>query len=78
MKFEKWAGDFKKECDKALKNWQDIHGIKIRPTNFGEKVLEQYIAYRNETMTKKLVIATWSLAIATIILSIITLWINNS
>lgn len=77
MEFEKWAEEYELEHKKALKKWQDRSKLKsIIPKGFGDKLLQQYVAYRNEMATKKLVRVTWVLAIATIILSISTLYFN--
>ena len=77
MGFEEWLRNYESEYEKALKKWQDKGGYKsIIPKGFSEKILKQYMAYRIEMETKKLVRATWALAIVTIILSFITLMLK--
>ena len=41
--------------------------------NWDRKSFQMYVAYRNEVTTKKLVLATWVLAIGTLILSGLTI-----
>ena len=80
MSFKKWLAKYEKESDDELMRWGQKAGVignngkpAILPQGFDESTLIQYTAYRNEMATKKLVWATWFLAIATIILSILTL-----
>lgn len=74
MTFQKWLKNYEKEYDAQAKEWEKKSGYKnLIPEGFAETLLQQYTAYRMEMETKNLVIATWALAIFTIILSIITL-----
>ena len=74
MKFDKWLREFEIEYEKELKNWHTKSGYKsLLLPGLKERVIQQYSAYRNEMATRKLVIATWVLAVFTIILSLISL-----
>lgn len=77
MKFEKWLKEYDAEYERELKEWQERSKIKLIPEDLDRILLQKYIAYRNEIATRKLIMATWFLAIATTILSIITLLISN-
>mgnify|MGYP001581242292 CR=1 FL=1 len=83
MSFKKWMREYEEEFNNELIRWGQNAGFKgkngkpaILPEGFEEYTLARYTAYRNEMATKKLVGATWFLAIATIILSIISLFIK--
>ena len=81
MSFKKWLGQYEEESNDELVRWSQNAGTlgkngkpTIIPEGFEELHLAQYIAYRNEMTTKRLVWATWFLAIATITLSLISLF----
>lgn len=77
MNFKQWLTDYGKEYKRELKEWQNTTGIKsLIPHGLDEQLIQQYSAYRSELTTKRLVWATWTLAIATIILTIINLIIK--
>ena len=77
MKFKKWIEEYRHENLRELNEWQKETGMSgIIPNEFDKGLLKQFIAYRSELHTKRLVWATWFLAIATIILSIFTLFIK--
>lgn len=68
MKFKDWANGYKKEYEEALKEWQETNGVKvIIPEGIDDKLLQQYVAYKNVMETKRLVFATWALAIVGIL-----------
>lgn len=74
MNFQKWLKGFEVEYEKKLKEWQAKSSYKsLIPEGLRERLIQQYSAYRNEMETKRLVLATWTLAIVTIVLSIISL-----
>lgn len=80
MSFKKWLGQYEEEFNDELMRWGQNAGVigkngkpALLPEDFEDYTLAQYTAYRNEMTTKRLVWATWFLAIATIILSIISL-----
>lgn len=77
--FWEWYNNFGEIFGDVLIKWADLQenppkDIPITPPRgFHEYILAQYVAYRNELTTKRLVWATWFLAIGTILLSILTL-----
>ncbi|NCN86365.1 hypothetical protein GW932_00890 [archaeon] len=84
-KFINWV-KYYDEVFKAslMKDIQDLFGEfdpevyqeEINKKNWDKKSLQLFIAYRTEITTKKLVYATWFLALSTIILSVITIFIK--
>jgi len=78
--FKEWLNNYDKEFKDELICWY-LNSKKqkkkedpvILPSGFEEYVLTQYIAYRNEQTNRRLVMATWFLAVATILLSLLTL-----
>lgn len=78
MKFKKWLKKYEEEYERELREWQDRSKVKLIPEDLDRMLLQKYIAFRNEITTRKLIMATWALVIVTIILSIITFWINKS
>lgn len=70
-KFLKWVKEYEKFYKLELKRTtgQNV----IIPLNFDRELLQQYIAYKNELRTMQLVWATWALAIATIMLSMLSM-----
>ena len=90
MGFKEFLQDFDKEyqsyvLEDAKKQEESMGGrVKISDgkntlytfNTWDEKTLHLFTAYRNERTTKRLVWATWVLAIATIILSIISLFVK--
>lgn len=78
MSFDNWTTEFANIASRE-KNFVEYHFSKLSPKESGDLysfLLPQYIAYRSEQQTKHLVWATWALAISTIILSIITLFLK--
>ena len=73
-KFVKWAKEYERLSKFELKRTtgQNV----IIPLNFDRELLQQYIAYKNEMRTRQLVIATWALAGASILISILSLFIK--
>jgi hypothetical protein len=73
-KFVKWAKEYERLSKFELKRTtgQNV----IIPLNFDRELLQQYIAYKNELRTRQLVIATWALAGASILISILSLFIK--
>jgi hypothetical protein len=88
--FDKWVESYEREYARnitrdtdrltgtsGLMTIDDGKGDAILSySGYDEKTLRLYIAYQNEKTTKNLVWATWILVIATIILSILTLFLN--
>ncbi len=82
MNFEKWLEDFNNSFSDSLINYSKYRGgLKMKdettmliPEGLEDKTVQLYTAYRIEKTNKWLVWATWLLAIATIILSGITLY----
>jgi len=81
MTFEKWLEDFNNAFSDSLINYSKYRGgLKIKdnatlliPEGLEDKTVQLYTAYRMEKTNKRLVWATWILAISTIILSLVTL-----
>lgn len=79
--FTKWLKEYTEFYLEVLKTWgnQMIEkgykkdSLPNPPKGLHEYASSLFISFRNEYQTKKLVWATWLLAISTIILSIITL-----
>jgi len=75
-KFKRWLKRYDYFYKKELRDYWAKNGMNVlKPENFDKEFLYQFIAYRNEIQTKRLVIATWILAGASIILSIISLFV---
>jgi len=80
MSFKKWFEDYTKmavsfERWNALKQNPSVpKNVDISIHTLNDKMFQSYIAYRTERATKKLVLATWILAITSIILSGLTLY----
>ncbi len=82
MNFEKWLDDFNSAFNETLINHSKYRGgLKMKskttvliPEGLEEKAVQLYAAYKTERTTKRLVWATWCLVIATIVLSIISLF----
>lgn len=75
MGFKDWLVDSEKEIKNALDTPTKVS--EIIDTNRGHNLLlPYYIQYRLWKENKSLVWATWFLAIATIILSVLTLYIK--
>lgn len=74
--FNKWMRNYERLYASELNRWQKKNNSQgIIPQNFDTELISHYTAYKNEQQTKRLVIATWSLAITTILLSILTIFI---
>ena len=76
MEFKEWIDSARKDLDKAVD--QDVHNNSIFQSNKHKSMLFPY--YREFKIfqeTQKLVWATWGLAIATIILSGLTIYFQN-
>ena len=72
--FEKFSEDFRSILENERIKLGETTGNKVLlPEGFDDVLLQKYIAYRNVVQTKRLVIATWVLATATIILNILIL-----
>jgi hypothetical protein len=81
--FEKWLEDFNSAFSDSLINYAKYRGgLKMKdntmliPEGLEDKTVQLYAAYKNERTTKNLVWATWFLAIGTLILSILTLYLT--
>jgi len=80
MSFKKWFDDYTKiavyfERRNALKQNPSIpKNTHIAIHTLDDKIFQSYIAYRIERINRWLVFATWSLAIASIILSVLTIY----
>ena len=85
MSFKKFLKDFDKEykdymLESARKQTnspielKDDKGSVLVWSGWDEKTLQLFTAYRNERTTKRLVWATWALAIGTLILSGLTIY----
>ena len=73
MSFEQWLNKYREEYQSVIERYrQKSHFKAIIPKGFSERILQQYIAYRTEMETKRLVWATWFLAFTTILLSLLT------
>jgi len=84
MGFDKWLEGFNNALNDSLINHAEYRGgLKMKdkttmliPTGLEDKTVQLYTAYRIEKTNKWLVLATWSLAIATIFLSGLTLYLQ--
>ena len=77
MNFKKWVSEYMQENSRELDEWQKETGMKgIIPSEFDKETLRQYIAYKSELHSRRLVWATWGLAIGTLILSGLTLYLT--
>ena len=78
MNFKEWLNGYNNEYKRELKEWHDKNPNfkSVIPAGLDEQLIQQYSAYRSELATKKLVIVTWCLAIATTILAIISIFIK--
>ncbi len=74
-KFEDWVEGFERMLEMEEKNFKE-HNIGLSTSELHKKLLPQYIAYRDELVNRKLVFATWSLSIATIIFTAISLFLK--
>ncbi len=79
MKFEEWVNEASKDFWRAIKSnvcksdlWTDASGHDTRKN----QMLPYYLQYRMWSANRSLVWATWGLAIATIILVIISLFMR--
>lgn len=76
--FNKWVRNYEGLYAIELNKWQKKNNCPgIIPLNFDTELISHYTAYKNEQQTKNLVIATWGLAIVTIILSVLTLFVTK-
>jgi len=71
MKFSKWLSEVDEEYESSFR--KKYKGKSILPNNAFDWHKEAYFTYKVIESNKSLVWATWVLAIATIILSILTL-----
>ena len=76
ISFQKWLKNYEKEYKISLKIHFNQNNIGLIPEKFDENLIQLYNAYKYETQTRNLVIVTWVLAGATIILSIATILSN--
>ncbi len=87
MSFTKWREGYEKSFDEALSDHQasTMSFIKSRknsnitslmPEGLEEQTLHLYTAYRNQRTNNMLVWATWSLAVFTMILSGLTIYLQ--
>lgn len=76
MSFKEWEMGYEKEYERELKELYEKHPDYrgFIPEGLDKRLIQHYSAYRSELTTKRLVRATWFLAIGTLILSIITLF----
>ncbi len=71
--FKNWMNEYAKEMTNLKVSLEgDMDGKRIKESDLHRLFLQNYIAFRSEKINRKLVWATWALAIATIILAIIT------
>lgn len=78
ISFKEWIRRYEREYKRELNEWQTVnHSDGIIPQGLDESLLQQYVAYTTQIQTRKLIIATWFLAIFTIILSLISLFIKK-
>ena len=73
MKFEDWMREA--EVDMSKREKKDLKESKgLIAYNYHDRLIQYWIGYKTIQSTQHLVWATWILAIATIILSILTLY----
>jgi len=72
MSFDKWMKEAKKDMDK--KERKDLKKSKgVVSKKYHDRLIQYWVGYKTIQSTKKLVWATWILAIITIILAISTI-----
>ncbi len=71
MSFKRWIKNADKDLNKILEAKLQ-HGLLFRDNSHKNYLLSYYAQYKTFSETRKLVIATWILAGATIALAIIT------
>jgi len=82
MSFKKWLEDYEKAFAESVMKNAEKQGLKLRgttviiPSHLDKESRELFTAYRIERTNRRLVWATWGLAIATIILAIISIIIK--
>lgn len=80
MGFKKWLEEYLNAWSSSELERVKKQGIKVEGSTFlinnipDETILHLYIAYKNEIQTKRLVFATWALAIGTLILYGLTIY----
>ncbi|KHO53802.1 MAG: hypothetical protein QT05_C0001G0024 [archaeon GW2011_AR13] len=75
-KFKKWLKEYDYFYKRESRDyWKRTGTNVVIPEGFDKEFLSQFIAYKNEMMTKQLVWATWALAIVSIILTVVSLFI---
>jgi len=81
MKFETF-GQWKSEMNEELKKEFCLKFKEEEPLDvvsaIDDRFLQMYASYKMEMTNRKLVWATWALAIGTIILSILTLFLRRA
>ena len=73
MEFEDWIAEARKDVDRAIKNKVHENSMISGSNYFKSKLFPHYKEFKAFKETKKLVWATWALAIVTIILAISTM-----
>ncbi|HLC71964.1 MAG TPA: hypothetical protein VJH37_00105 [Candidatus Nanoarchaeia archaeon] len=68
--FEKWLNESEEWLDKRIVRDKKKYG-KFAP-NYTEWIIQHYIGFKTFKETRRLVIATWALALATILLVLFT------
>ena len=88
MNFKKWLKEYnreyrdymlesaKRQMPNGMIELKDKDTTAFVWSSWDEKSLRLFTAYQNQKTTKKLVRATWSLAIVTIILTIVNLFMK--
>lgn len=85
MKFEKWLDNFNSAFNDSLINYSKYRGglktnkdktTLLIPSGLEDKTIQLYTAYRIEKTNKRLVWATWILALSTIVLTILNVFFN--
>ena len=75
MSFENWMKEAEEDMNKREK--KDLKKSKgLIAVNYHDRLISYWIGYKTIQSTKKLIWATWSLAIATIFLSGLTLYLQ--
>lgn len=71
--FEEWSNEAEEEFHKRFR--RDVKKYKNQlPTNYGDRQFQMFIGYKTFKETRNLVIATWALAVATIVLNILNFY----
>lgn len=74
--FKKWLREYKQVSKPIYEKIVEAQHNRLPPENLDSNLLQHYLTYRINKSNKSLVWATWFLAIATIVLIMISLFVK--